>query len=177
MNKEEFKNFGNRFNTPIYKSIHDKLRAWKELNGITERCVVHHRDDTEECRKYNEEHYELWGFNLDGTFEYGKYVIFMTASDHTKYHHTGNAIIGKLISNALIGRIGSMTNHKHTEDAKHKMSVAHKGMKHSTATREKMERTRQQYHLYKSLGGDLKWNDFQKLVHNNAPQILQYLDK
>ena len=30
------------------------------------------------------------GFNLDGTFEYGKYVVFMTASEHMRYHMTGS---------------------------------------------------------------------------------------
>jgi hypothetical protein len=58
-------------------------------NNYTCRCVVHHRDDTEECRKYNEEHYERWGFNEDGTFEYGKYVIFMINTEHSAHHHTG----------------------------------------------------------------------------------------
>lgn len=48
--------------------------------------VVHHLRDTEEQRKYNDEHYELWGFNLDGTFEYGKYVIFVTREEHTNIH-------------------------------------------------------------------------------------------
>ena len=48
--------------------------------------MVHHRDDTEETRKYNDEHYELWGFNEDGTFEYGKYVLFVTQSEHNTIH-------------------------------------------------------------------------------------------
>lgn len=48
--------------------------------------VRHHLRDTEEQRKYNDEHYELWGHNLDGTFEYGKYVIFVTEEWHNNYH-------------------------------------------------------------------------------------------
>ena len=48
--------------------------------------VIHHLRDTEEQRKYNDEHYELWGHNLDGTFEYGKYVIFVTPKEHAAIH-------------------------------------------------------------------------------------------
>ena len=48
--------------------------------------VIHHLRDTEEQRRYNDEHYELWGFevNEDGNehFEYGKYVVFWTKEYH-----------------------------------------------------------------------------------------------
>ena len=72
MNNMEYYSANHR--NEYHKYIHKLLNEWKLANSITERCVVHHRDDTEECCKYNEEHYELWGFNLDGTFEYGKYI-------------------------------------------------------------------------------------------------------
>ena len=49
--------------------------------------VIHHLRDTEEQRKYNDEHYEMFGMNLDGTFEYGKYVVFWTKEHHNEYHH------------------------------------------------------------------------------------------
>ncbi|HQB65630.1 MAG TPA: NUMOD3 domain-containing DNA-binding protein, partial [Fibrobacteraceae bacterium] len=45
-----------------------------------------HLRDTEEQRKYNDEHYEFWGFNQDGTFEYGKYIIFVTKEEHLNIH-------------------------------------------------------------------------------------------
>lgn len=48
--------------------------------------IIHHLRDTEEQRKYNDEHYEYWGFNQDGTFEYGKYVVFWTKEHHDNYH-------------------------------------------------------------------------------------------
>ena len=75
---------------PYHHKALKMLNQWKALNGIEERCVIHHRDDTEETRKYNEEHYELWGFNEDGTFEYGKYVVFMTHAEHSSYHNKGH---------------------------------------------------------------------------------------
>lgn len=53
--------------------------------------VIHHLRDTEEQRKYNDEHYELWGFEIDENgnehFEYGKYVVFWTKEHHNDYHH------------------------------------------------------------------------------------------
>lgn len=49
--------------------------------------VRHHLRDTEEQRNYNDTYYELWGHNLDGTFEYGKYMIFMTEEDHIAIHN------------------------------------------------------------------------------------------
>lgn len=52
--------------------------------------VIHHLIDTEEQRKYNDEHYELFGFELDENgnehFEYGKYVVFWTKEHHLSYH-------------------------------------------------------------------------------------------
>ena len=57
-----------------------------ELNIDVDATDIHHLRDTEEQRKYNDEHYELWGHNLDGTFEYGKYVVFWTHEHHIKYH-------------------------------------------------------------------------------------------
>ena len=64
------------------KSIQKSLK----YNSNPNATFIHHLRDTEEQRKYNDEHYELWGFNEDGTFEYGKYVIFVTAEEHTEIH-------------------------------------------------------------------------------------------
>lgn len=58
-----------------------------KYNPDPKATVRHHLRDTEEQRKYNDEHYEMWGFNLDGTFEYGKYMIFMTEEDHIAIHN------------------------------------------------------------------------------------------
>lgn len=72
--------------------LYKKIKQWKLDNGITECCVIHHRDDTPETIEYNEKYYERWGFNEDGTFEYGKYVVFMTNADHTSYHRKGKSL-------------------------------------------------------------------------------------
>ena len=62
------------------------IRLSLKYNPNPEAKVIHHLRDTEEQRKYNDEHYEYWGFNQDGTFEYGKYVIFVTPEEHAEIH-------------------------------------------------------------------------------------------
>lgn len=61
-----------------------------KYNSNPNATVRHHLRDTEEQRKYNDEHYELWGFEIDENgnehFEYGKYVIFVTKEEHLKIH-------------------------------------------------------------------------------------------
>lgn len=67
-----------------------KIQKSLEYNTDPDATVIHHLRDTEEQRKYNDEHYELWGFEIDEDgnehFEYGKYVIFVTPDEHRKIH-------------------------------------------------------------------------------------------
>ena len=63
-----------------------KIQKSLKYNSNPNATLIHHLRDTEEQRKYNDEHYELWGHNLDGSFEYGKYVTFVTEEWHTAYH-------------------------------------------------------------------------------------------
>lgn len=112
MNRQEYLNSKHVHNS-YYKRVQYLLKEWKLENNITERCDVHHRDDSDECIKYNNDHYELWGFNEDGTFELGRYVQFMTATEHARYHHIGN-------KNHMYGK-------RVSEETKAKMSAAHKG--------------------------------------------------
>lgn len=72
-------------NWNYYNDVKKKQRSLK-YNNDPNAIVIHHLRDTEEQRKYNDEHYEFWGFNQDGTFEYGKYVIFVTEEWHRNYH-------------------------------------------------------------------------------------------
>lgn len=95
-------------NMIYYRKASKLLRKWKTENGYTCKCVMHHRDDTEETYKYNEDHYERWGFNEDGSFEYGKYIMFMTKSEHDSYHNTGE-------KNSMYGKT-------HSEEARKKIS-------------------------------------------------------
>lgn len=82
--------------------------------------IIHHLRDTEEQRKYNDEHYELWGgHNLDGTFEYGKYVIFVTKEEHNNYHSCSEETRKK--------RSESLKGKHHTEETKKRLSETHSG--------------------------------------------------
>ena len=82
------------------REIQKSLKYNSDPNAITR----HHLRDTEEQRKYNDEHYELWGFEIDENgnehFEYGKYIVFMTPEEHTKLHHVSEETRLKL-SNSL----------------------------------------------------------------------------
>lgn len=199
MNKEEY------FISEIYRknseylSVQKMLQEWKYNNNITKMCIVHHRDDTDECRRYNEEHYELWGFNEDGTFEYGKYVMFMTQAEHCSYHMQGDrnpmkkpsvrAKIseinkGKVIPKEIRDKISITTKiAMQSPEIRSKISKARTGSKSSTETKLKISTAskniitpvKEAYYIYISIGGTVKWNTFQKLFRNKDPQIMSYL--
>ena len=125
MNRQEWLQSKGKCNNH-HKQVQKLLKEWKLENNIQERCVVHHRDDTEECIKYNNEHYELWGFNKDSTFEYGKYVVFMTDSEHARYHNMGKRLSEETKEKLRLANKGK----KLSEETKTKISVANKGENH-----------------------------------------------
>lgn len=193
MNKSEYYNSKNTLNM-YYKQIHKLLEEWKYKYNITERCIVHHRDDNEEVRAYNEAHYELWGYNLDGTFEYGKYVVFMTRAEHNTYHFSGNKnpMYGKPLSDEHKAKISAarkgiphsaeakakisatLKGHQSSDETRAKISAAHKGRKLSNEWRAKLSiagkgkhdltHVKFLYTTYKNNGGNKKWNEFQKYL-------------
>ena len=135
-----------------YNDAHEMLLAWKLQNGIQKRCCIHHRDDNAEVIKYNEEHYELWGFNEDGTFDEGKYVEFMTSSAHAKYHNGDgkSAMIGwtpsdetrkKMIESGK-RKVFSETHRKHLSDSCKGELNGFYGKTHSEEQRKKWHETR-----------------------------------
>lgn len=146
MNKQEYRKTVDPRKDPIYKKVHEELGKWKKENNITERCIVHHRDDTEEVRAYNEAHYERWGFDEDGNFTEGKYVQFLTRAEHARHHRTGKMlsdITKEKISAANKGRYVSaetraklstvskgennpMYGKHHTKETKEKISIINK---------------------------------------------------
>ena len=129
MNRKEYLESGS-CSVYHYKS-RKLLNDWKIKNNITEICDVHHRDDTEETINYNNKHYELWGFNEDGTFEYGKYVVFLTRSEHAAYH-----------GHQRTGEKCYMYGKHHTDESKAKISAAKKGQTHTEDVKAKMSATR-----------------------------------
>jgi hypothetical protein len=67
-----------------------KIQKSLQYNSDPNAKIIHHLRDTDEQRKYNDNHYELWGFEIDENgsehFEYGKYVVFVTEEWHNNYH-------------------------------------------------------------------------------------------
>ena len=111
-----------------------KLQRSLQFNTDKDAKVIHHLRDTEEQRKYNDEHYELWGHNLDGTFEYGKYVIFVTKEEHTEIHKRSEETRKKMKEN----NVKSMLGKHHSESAKYSISNSLKGIKRSDETKKKI---------------------------------------
>lgn len=153
--------------TTELKYVRELLKQWKVDRNLTCRCCIHHRDDNDEVRAYNEAHYELWGFNLDGTFEYGKYVVFMTTAEHNVHHFKGekspwfgkhqSESIRKKNSEAHKGKTPwnkgislpdrSGENHPfygkhHSEESKRRISSTLKGHRLPQETKDKMSEAR-----------------------------------
>ena len=193
MNRKEWAEHHN-YSKELY-ILHKKLKQWKLDNGITECCVIHHRDDTPETIEYNEKYYERWGFNEDGTFEYGKYVVFMTRSEHIGYHSIGNtygknavhseesrqAVREKVTGerNGMYGKPSPFRGAHHTEEAKEKNRQAHLGLHPSDITRKRMSDTMKRqlkcislsYHKYRENGGQLKWSAYRSALSNGTIQL------
>ena len=137
MNRKEYLKSGCR-NNCYCKFVHDLMHSWKIKNGIVGTCDVHHRDDTDEVRVYNEEHYELWGFNEDGTFEYGKYIVFISHEEHSRHHNTG-----KILSDSTREKMSnSAKNRVASDETRHRISESHLGSKNSFYGRHHTKETR-----------------------------------
>lgn len=111
-----------------YDNASREIQRSLKYNTNPEATVRHHLRDTEEQRKYNDEHYELWGFEIDKNgnehFEYGKYIIFVTKEEHVEIHKCSYETREK-----LSGENNGMYGKHHSEETKKKMSENHLGEK------------------------------------------------
>lgn len=137
-----------------YKKLTQQyLHQWMTENNLTGDYVIHHRDDNDAVRAYNKANYKLWGHNLDGTFEYGKYIVFITRSEHMRHHNKNRSeeTLQKLsennahywkgktltnvhkqnISESLKGEKNPMYGKNHTDEAREKMSESQKAINRS----------------------------------------------
>ena len=109
-------------------------------------AVRHHLMDTEEQRKYNDEHYEYFGFNQDGTFEYGKYIVFVTKEEHQIIHGNkgeDNPMYGKHHSNDVKAIISKTSKERwKNEDYKKHMSDVMKNREFSKEHRRKLSESK-----------------------------------
>lgn len=177
MNRQDWCNNSIKHDHSFHKKAQTMCRKWKQDNGITCTCVVHHRDDNDEVRAYNEAHYELWGFNEDGTFEYGKYVLFMTRSEHRTHHNLGKQNPScthpyseerrKRISQRMSGEGNPMYGKPRSEYVKQRSREAHLGTtltaecKKKIALNNKTKYIKLLFDVYTQNGGRMKWQAFE----------------
>lgn len=124
MNQKEWKKSGNFPGKHEWYNKTRKLQKSLCYESDPNATIIHHLRDTEEQRKYNDEHYELWGHNLDGTFEYGKYVAFWTREKHDAYHAQSEETKKKM-SESSSGKNNPMYGKCHSDETKKKMSDNH----------------------------------------------------
>ena len=84
--KEYWKAVHSGANVREYDLKSREIQKSLKYNPDPNATVRHHLMDTQEQIEYNTNHYEMWGHNLDGTFEYGKYMIFVTKEEHSQIH-------------------------------------------------------------------------------------------
>ena len=100
------------------RRLQKSLRYNSDPNAIHR----HHLRDTEEQRKYNDEHYELWGFEIDENgkehFEYGKYIVFLTQDEHNAIHAQSDETKAK--------RSASLLGHKVSDKTRKQISESNK---------------------------------------------------
>lgn len=166
--------------------VTEKLNEWKQSNGLTGTYDVHHRDDVPEATAYNEAHYEYWGFNLDGTFEYGKYVIFLPHAEHSSHTNKGKAKslehrkrlsdsrIGfkmseetkRKMSEAQLGENNAFYGKHHTDETKQKISASKIGIKMSDEARQNISKGH--------IGIPLSTEHKQKINEANQRHLIAY---
>lgn len=126
MNQKEWKTSGRFKGKFEWYNKTRKIQKSLQYNSDEKANRIHHLRDTEEQRKYNDEHYELWGHNLDGTFEYGKYVIFVTEEWHNN-HHSQSEETRKKMSDSRKGEKCYWYGKHRDAKTKEKLSIACKG--------------------------------------------------
>lgn len=153
MNRKEWLEACKNHTPGIYKWYNECLKIRKSLkyNDNPNATHKHHLFNTPEQIAYNNEHYEMWGFNLDGTFGYGKYIIFVTPEEHSALHseseitrqRKGDASRGE--KNYFYGT-GPMLGKHFSEEHKIKIGEANTGKKRSDEARKNISNTQKGKH-------------------------------
>ena len=184
MNQKEWKKSGKFPGKYEWYNKTRKLQKSLYYESDPNANIIHHLRDTEEQRKYNDEHYELWGFNLDDTFEYGKYVVFWTKEKHDAYHtiseetrkknsesvkasitperHKRMSEVQRGEKNSMYGKRGELAPCYGRCGELHPMYGKHHTDKAKEQIIQTMNILKSEYRKYKENGGILKWNIFMK---------------
>lgn len=94
-----------------YDNASREIQRMLKYNSNPNATTRHHLMNTPEQIEYNTNHYEMWGFNEDGTFEYGKYIIFCTEEEHHSVWHN------------VSGENNPMYGKHHTEETRQRLKV------------------------------------------------------
>ena len=137
MNIKEWKNSPNFEGKYFWYQKTRSIQKSLKYNTDSNATVIHHLRDTEEQRNYNDTHYELWGFNENGIFEYGKYVIFVTQEQHSQIHMCSEETRRK-ISESEKGKVVSPETRDKISNSCKGNEPPNKGIPHSAETRNKI---------------------------------------
>ena len=154
MNQREWKHCNKYDGKYKWRNRARDIQKLLRYNSNPKAIIIHHLRDTEEQRKYNDEHYELWGHNLDGSFEYGKYVIFVTKEEHTEIHRCSEETRKKR-SETLKSNPPMKGKHL-TDETKEKLRIANVGKHHTDETIEKIKLNHSRNRLGKHLTDETK---------------------
>jgi hypothetical protein len=146
-----------------------KIQRSLKYNTDSSAIVIHHLRDTEEQRKYNDEHYEMFGFEIDENgnehFEYGKYVVFWTEDYHSRYHAQSEETRKKISESNKNNypyerRLKVSKVHKNktvSKETREKLSIAGKNRSPASAeTRKKLSENNARFNLGKHLSDETK---------------------
>ena len=134
------------------REIQKSLKYNPDPNAV----VRHHLMDMPEQIEYNTNHYEMWGHDPDGSFTYGKYMIFVTEEEHRKIHKACAETKRKMRASAL--RVWKNKDHRIkmfklrkgktpwnkgipcSDEVKYKVSLANSGRIISEETKQKLSK-------------------------------------
>lgn len=144
MNRKEWLECDNNEVKWFWRNKCEEIRKTLKYNPNPNATHKHHLFNTPEQIEYNNTHYEMWGFNEDGTFEYGKYIIFVTPEEHGQIHGVSE-ITKQRIRDSLPDRRGENNPMygKHTSDLqKQHVREAWLGKHHTDETKDKISETK-----------------------------------
>lgn len=152
--KEYWKAVHSGANVREYDLKSREIQQSLKYNHDPNATVRHHLLDTPEQIEYNTNHYEMWGHDLDGSFTYGKYMIFVTEEEHHKIHRACIETRRRMRESALcvwkrkdhIAKMSAIRKGKSpwnkgrrcSDEAKQRISNANKGREVSDETRLKL---------------------------------------
>ena len=133
MNRKEWLEAGG-IKTPEYHRVKALCDQFKAHNHIEETCNIHHLMDTPEQIAYNNAYYERWGVDENGNFTEGQYVVFLTHSEHARWHMKYN---NPMYNEEIRQKVSdSRKGFKHSDETRRRLSESHKGKSHGPLTEE-----------------------------------------